>query len=332
MTTAPQDPSPDADAGPLLTWTEARRVEVRGTDRLGYLDDVTSQALRDLTPGVVRGALHLDQHGAPLAMFDVLVLAESLALIAPDAAVAATLVDVLGARTFLLDARFEAREDRVVAVRGADADRVASAVNLGGRPGTVRPAGDGLVVVGRDGGGIDLVGSEEALAPAVEGLTAAGARPVGPDEFDAWRVRAGVPAWNREVAAPHLPEESGVLATHVHLAKGCYPGQEAVARMWMLGRPRRRLARVEATGTSLRPGWTVGSGRQAVTVTSATADGTRALAFVPRDAAVGAVLDGGDTTDGGEVRVLGFVGDDLVAPGHDPDVPRRRDRGAHTGS
>jgi hypothetical protein len=63
----------------------------------------------------------LDGHGAPTAMFDVVVLGDRLALLVPDASVAATVMDVLAMRTFLLDARFEQREDVVVSVRGDDA-------------------------------------------------------------------------------------------------------------------------------------------------------------------------------------------------------------------
>jgi tRNA-modifying protein YgfZ len=67
-------------------------------------------------------------------------------------------------------------------------------------------------------------------------LRDAGAVDADDAQARSWRVATGRPAWGSEVAPPHLPEELGLLPTHVHLAKGCYPGQEAVARMWMLGR------------------------------------------------------------------------------------------------
>ncbi len=306
--------------------TPTRRVDVTGADRLGYLEDVTSQTYQDASAGDVRGALYLDPHGAPLAMFDVAVLAERVALLVPDEDVATTLVEVLGGRTFLLDAAFELTDDQVLLLRADDGDSpedvevVARSANLVARPRTVRPAGDGFVI-GRDDG-VDVVGPAPLLDELTAALVDAGAREGGPEDLEAWRVAAGVPAWGSEVAAPHLPEEVGLLPTHVHLGKGCYPGQEAVARMWMLGRPRRRLAQVVAKEGELAVGWQAGEGRKAVTVTSVDpAGGSRALAFVP-----GAAEPGESFTDdqGTTVEIVSLVGDDPNPPGHDPAVTQRR--------
>lgn len=302
--------------------TPTRRVDVTGSDRLGYLEDVTSQALKEASAGTVHGSLYLDPHGAPLAMFDVAVLAERVALLTPDDGVATTVIEVLGGRTFLADAAFTLTDDVVLVLRGEDAEEVAIDANLQTRPGTVRPAGDAFVI-GRDGGQLDVVGPPGLLAD-IEGLLRdAGAREGTEDDLEAWRVSAGIPAWGSEVAAPHLPEEVGLLPTHVHLAKGCYPGQEAVARMWMLGRPRRRLAVVApATGTIPR-GWQAGTGRQQVTVTSVSPTGEAALAFVPGDAEAGSSYA---DDDGTRVEVARLIGADPQPPGADPAVTRRRDK------
>lgn len=306
----------------FVALTPQRRIDVTGTDRLAYLEDVTTQHLADLSAGDVRGTLYLDVHGAPLAMFDVAVLADRLALLVPDADLAATVVEVLGGRTFLLDAAFALTDDRILALRGDDVEAVAAAAGVPLPPhGTVRPAGDGLYLVGRPGG-MDVMGAPDRVDRVRAGLVEAGARPGGADDLDGWRVAAGVPAWGAEVVAPHLPEELGLLPTHVHLAKGCYPGQEAVARMWMLGRPRRRLAVVRAKGVPLAPGWETGEGRRRVRVTSVHPDGERALALVPGDATEGEVF--GD--NGAGVEVLRLVGADDHPPGADPAVTRRRDR------
>lgn len=299
--------------------TTRRRIDVTGDDRVRYLEDVSSQHLEDLPVTHVRSALVLDGKGAPSAMFDVVALGDRLALLVPDEEVASTVTDVLGVRTFLLDARFEARDDVVVAVRGDDAASVISRAGLTVVEGRCRVAGDLLLV--SVAGGIDVAGPHGAVGEAVDGLIDAGAQRGTADDLEAWRVMAGVPAWGREVVAPHLPEEMGVLPTHVHLAKGCYPGQEAVARMWMLGQPRRRLAIVRVDGEVVS-GWTAGQGRNAYQVTTASPAGDAALAFVPADASPGDSASG----DGATVTVSRVVGDDPVPPGHDPSVPRRRDR------
>ena len=302
----------------MVVRTPARRVDVTGDDRVRYLEDVTTQQLDGVPAGHVRGAMYLDPHGAPLAVFDVAILGDRFALLVPDGEVADTVVEVLGGRTFLLDVTFTPTDDEVVAVRGEGADEVLAAAGLTAVKGRCRVAGD-VLVVSRDGGA-DVAGSPTVLAPVVEALFQAGASEGAAADLAAWRVAAGVPAWGREIVPPHLPEELGLLPTHVHLAKGCYPGQEAVARMWMLGRPRRRLAVVAATDGGLAEGWEAGSGRRKVTVTSVAPDGARALAFVPGDAEVGSVY--GDDT---KVEVVALVGADDAPPGHDPKVTRRRD-------
>jgi len=303
----------------IVAPTTRRRIDVTGDDRVRYLEDVSSQHLEDLPVTHVRSALVLDGKGAPSAMFDVVAMGDRLALLVPDDGVATTVTDVLGMRTFLLDARFDVRDDVVVAVRGEDAAGVISRAGLTVVEGRCRVAGDVLLV--SVAGGIEIAGPEGAVRDAVAGLVEAGASEGTADDLEAWRVAAGIPAWGREVAAPHLPEEMGVLPTHVHLAKGCYPGQEAVARMWMLGRPRRRLAVVVVDG-EVAPGWTTGQGRQIYEVTSTSPAGDVALAFVPADASPGDSAAG----DGASVTVSRIVGDDPVPPGHDPSVPRRRDR------
>jgi tRNA-modifying protein YgfZ len=302
--------------------TGMQRVDVTGSDRVRYLEDVTSQHLLDVPVTHVRGALVLDAHGAPNAMFDVVVLGDRLALLVPDDGVRQTVMDVLAQRTFLLDARFEARGDEIVSVRGEQALEVVSRAGLTVVAGRCRVAGD-LLLVSRPGG-MDIGGPGTAVQEAVRALLEAGARQGNEADLEDWRVAQGEPAWGREVAPPHLPEEIGLLPTHVHLAKGCYPGQEAVARMWMLGRPRRRLAVVAVEGT-VSAGWRAGAGRELVELTSIAADGTRALAFVPAGTDVGATFRAEDGDDA-VVTVARLIGDGAVPPGHDPAVTRRRDR------
>jgi tRNA-modifying protein YgfZ len=305
----------------FLVPADLARVDVTGAERDDYLETVTSQHLGDARPGEVRGALYLDAHGAPLAVFDVVVLPDVLALLTP-ADLADEIVEVLGGRTFLTDATFTRSDHVAVHLRGEGAAEVAAAAGLDVDPGRVARGEDGLLVVAREGGS-DLVGPKDAVAEATAALREAGASDGDLDDYEAWRVSAGQPAWGREIVAPHLPEELGLLPTHVHLDKGCYPGQEAVARMWMLGRPRRRLAVVDVEGDGVAPGWEAGSGRRKVRVTSVAPDGGRALAFVPGDAAEGDRL-GGDE-DGPGVVVRRLVGEGLPVPGHNPTMTRRRD-------
>jgi len=308
-----------APSGPVVSPTGERVVAVEGPDRLAFLDDTTTQALRDAASGTATAALVLDANGLPLLHLEVLVRAEDVLLVVPDADAAETVMTLLAERTFLAQARFTAHDAAVVLVHGEGAAAAVAAAGLGVADGAVAEH-DGVTVADARGGARRLLGATDAVAAAATALTAAGAVEGGAAALDAWRVTAGVPAWGREIAAPHLPEEMGLLPTHVHLAKGCYPGQEAVARMWMLGRPRRRLARVRVDG-ALGPGWTTGSGREEVRLTAIAPGEDVGLAFVPGHAGPGVRFDG----EGGGVEVLALPGDG-VPPGHDPAVRRRRDR------
>ncbi len=328
-------------------------VEVTGEDRLTHLDAMTTQALKDARPGLATAALTLDANGNPLAMFDVLVLPDRVWLITPDAHVTAVVMEIIAGRTFLADARFRVLDHRVVR---ADIDpalvrRAWSGHAVVPEPGTARstPSGD-TVLVADTTGVLTLAGPEEEVTRLVDRLRDAGAVDADQAQSRAWRIAAGRPAWGSEVTPPHLPEELGLLPTHVHLAKGCYPGQEAVARMWMLGRPRRRLARVRITGvdtSELQPGWRTGEGRDVVEVTAVDAvtpesgvATVSALAFVPGSAVARQVLgrpDGdGEAPDPAAaempaVEVVALIGDDPAPPGHDPAMRRRRDRSGSDG-
>ena len=305
----------------ILGPTPHRAVEVTGADRLSYLEAVLSQEVEGLEPGQASSALYLDVHGSPLAVFDIAALTDRLVLVVPDE-LADEVVQVLGGRTFLADAAFARLDHDVVALRGADVRRVADAAGLGVAPGRTVEA-DGVVAVGHEQR-IDLVGPPPALVPVRTALTEHGAEPVDAEVVAAWELAHGIPRWGSEVVPGQLPEELGLLPTHVHLAKGCYPGQEAVARMWQLGRPRRRLAVVAADG-GVEAGWEAGSGRARVRVTRvAEHEGRRlAFAFVPGDAAPG---DRIEDDEGRGVHVESLVGADRPVPGHDPAVARRRDR------
>ncbi len=134
-------------------------------------------------------------------------------------------------------------------------------------------------------------------------------------DWERWRISQGRPAWGAEVTAGRRTQELGLLPTHVHLRKGCYPGQESIAKIYNLGRPRRALAVIESP-TPLLPGAPLGEGRRPGEVTSAAQlpDGrTVALALLPlQDGHLPAQVD---LPDGTAVTVRSRVGEGLPQPG-----------------
>ena len=163
-------------------------------------------------------------------------------------------------------------------------------------PGAARRAGLVLVPAGEAGAVVDAF---LAAAP--------GRGPAGSLAWEALRVEAGRPRWAREVDERAIPHELDWLRTAVHLTKGCYPGQETVARTLNLGRPPRRLTQLQLDGLTGRlpaPGDVVRLGERAVgTVTSVARHhelGPMALALlrrgVPADAALS--VDVSEAADG----------------------------------
>ena len=72
------------------------------------------------------------------------------------------------------------------------------------------------------------------------------------EEAERARIEAGVPAWGKEIDESILPAEAGLDATHISFTKGCYPGQEPVARLRYRGHANRTLRRLEVG--SAQPG------------------------------------------------------------------------------
>jgi glycine cleavage T protein (aminomethyl transferase) len=92
--------------------------------------------------------------------------------------------------------------------------------------------------------------SGSAAAPGQETVPGqtTGLTQVGELAWEALRIEAGLPRWVREVDARAIPNELDWLRTGVHLNKGCYPGQETIARTVNLGRPPRRLVQLQLAG------------------------------------------------------------------------------------
>ncbi len=68
---------------------------------------------------------------------------------------------------------------------------------------------------------------------------------VGEDELERWRIESGIPRWGAELDETILPAEAGLTETHVSFTKGCYPGQEPIARQHYRGKVNRRLRALE---------------------------------------------------------------------------------------
>jgi folate-binding protein YgfZ len=118
-------------------------------------------------------------------------------------------------------------------------------------------------------GGYDLLGPSDALEAARNHLRERGAVVAGLDAYEAARIEAGVPRFGSDITPENFPAEAGILERAVSFQKGCYPGQETVARMHYRGHPNRELHRFVVEGTPPGPGAEIAqSGRQVGWITS----------------------------------------------------------------
>jgi folate-binding protein YgfZ len=90
---------------------------------------------------------------------------------------------------------------------------------------------------------------EEGFAGASEELDADFESNVDASELERLRIEQGIPSWGNELDESILPAEAGLDETHISFTKGCYPGQEPIARLRHRGHVNRRLRLLEVEST-----------------------------------------------------------------------------------
>ncbi len=273
-------------------------VRVTGPDRLSWLHSLTSQHLTDLAPGASTQALVLSPHGHVEHDLHVVDDGEATWLtLEPGTAPALT--------AFLDKMRFMLR------VEVADVTAEYAVLWLPAAAPAPVPAG-GVEVVWTPREDLGEFAGREALVPRgnLAPVAAEAGPPAGLWAHEALRIAAHVPRLGFETDHRTIPHEIGWLATAVHLQKGCYRGQETVARVHNLGRPPRRLVFLHLDGSeSALPAHgdpVETEGRTVGFVGSAARHhelGPIALALIKRNTARDAVLTAGGVPASAEVVV-----------------------------
>jgi folate-binding protein YgfZ len=213
-----------------------RKIGVSGGDAKRWLNDLISADIAGLEPGHARRSLLLTPTGRIRAEFTVVVDGGGLLLL-QDPAQLASIGDLLGPYVLSSDVELRDRSDELA---------------LFALPARLHPPDvDGLPgarfsVPSVVGSGLDLVapaGDHDAVLDSLSTMFAL----AGADDLDAWRVIAGIPRFGVDALADDLPQEAG-LTDAVSFDKGCYLGQEAVAKVRNLGHPRRVVLRLSASG------------------------------------------------------------------------------------
>ncbi len=157
--------------------------------------------------------------------------------------------------------------------------------------------------------GVDVLCAIEGVETVSAALVDAGATPAPPEAAEIARVESGRPRYGVDLDDSVIPQEAGINERAVSFTKGCYVGQETVARLHYRGKPNRhlrglRLSAPAAPGTPLAL-----SGRQVGTLTSSIESprlGPVGLAILRREAEPGALLAAGDGGITAEVVELPF--------------------------
>jgi folate-binding protein YgfZ len=243
-----------AISAPTVVRLSRGYVRVDGPEAADFLERMLSNEVESLSVGEAREALLLTPKGRIVAPLRAVREAEETFLLITDAKRAEAV------STALLRARFAAKcEVAVVPLRGY--------LHLA-------DPGRGIRV---DDYGV------EAWETWDEGELDAGEA----SELEPLRIEAGTPVWGKELDESVLPAEAGLEETHISFTKGCYPGQEPIARLHYRGHPNRRLRRLEVVAA--KPGDEIDlDGKVVGRVTSAVPG--RALGYVRREVPEDAAL------------------------------------------
>ena len=278
-------------------------VTVTGPDRLTWLNDLTTQDL--LAPFSSTYSLILSPHGHIEHDLHVISDEETVWLIV-EPGTAASLTEYLIKMRFMLRVEIENRSDDF-AVVGASGWEHDAFPTWHSSPAFLNDFSDKYVEHRPESWKVtEFVVPRDMVSDALQGHNL-----VGTWAWEAARIRAGVPRLNFDTDHKTIPHEVGLISAAVHLHKGCYRGQETIARVYNLGRPPRRLVQLELDGsTNSLPaqGDPVFLGdTQVGTLTSVIQDfehGPLGLAVIKRSTSIDETLTVGDVAASQTVIVL----------------------------
>ncbi|MBO0774750.1 MAG: folate-binding protein YgfZ [Actinobacteria bacterium] len=291
-----------ARAAGLVDRSHRGVVRIAGPDRLSWLHSLTTQDFEHLAAGAAAQALVLSANGHVEHHLTAADDGSAVwAHVEPGAAGA--LLEFLESMRFLLrvETADVTAEFAVLTLMGPDT-----------RDWEPPPAAAAVL---RDPFAADLIVARDRLPEAVADLERRGAVLAGMLAHEALRIAAHRPRLGLDTDHRTIPHEAGWIGTAVHLDKGCYRGQETVARVHNLGHPPRRLVFLHLDGSEVRlprPGDPVTMGDATVGFTGSVARhfelGPIALAMVKRTVPVDAMLRAGGLPAAQEVVVAPDAG------------------------
>jgi folate-binding protein YgfZ len=314
MPAAPPDPAATAlrEGAALVDRGHRGRLAVSGDGAAEALNGIVTNDVTTLTPGSGQLAAVLTPKGKMLGVVRVLHLGDELLLdmerVALQPVFDALRHGLVGFRAELHKRTLERGE---LSLLGPRARELAGAGGL--------PAAEHANAPGEIGGApVRLVATDagvDALCDAADtervraALLAAGAVPATEEDADVLRVEHGRPCYGVDLDDTVIPQEAGLNERAVSFTKGCYVGQETVARLFYKGRPNRHLRGLRLSAPAPRGSLLRLGERDVGTLTSAVVSpelGPVGLALVRREAEPGSTLAVGENGVTAEVVTLPF--------------------------
>jgi folate-binding protein YgfZ len=308
----------------LLDRSERGKLALSGAGAVEFLNGQVTNELAELQPGEGRYAAFLTHKGKMLGDLRILAVTGTGTTAGEQSAAVELLLDterVALQELFDMIRRFKVGYDvelhkrtierGLLSLIGPQSARVAGAEDLPDTEHANAPVElDGITSLAiRTDVGVDVLcdaGDAERLAAA---LTARGAQPVSEQAAESVRVERGRPRFGIDIDQTTMPQEAGLNERAVSFTKGCYVGQETVARLHWRGKPNRhlrglRLSAPASTGDQLYLGERVVG--QVGSFALSPHHGPIALALVRREAEPGATLLVGDSAATAELVELPF--------------------------
>jgi folate-binding protein YgfZ len=271
-----------------VTDTVVARIErdvvvVSGPDATSFLQSLLSQDLEPVAVGDAVHALLLEPRGKLVADLRAAHVSDDEWWLVCEAGVGEVLA--VGLSRFKIRVKVDIEELRVHAL-----------AVLGYEIALVYPAESFPISVAwpGGGGGVELVGTPDAIDAAVASLTSSGATEIDADAYEARRIEVGVPRQGFDIDESTIAQEAYLDRDAVSFTKGCFVGQELVCRIDTRGHVNRLLRRLRADGLLTRGAAVEADGKAVGAVTSAA--GSIGLAMLRHEVEPGSNVHAGGVT------------------------------------
>ncbi len=313
VTTLDADYRTITEACGVLDRSERGKLALSGPDAKAFLQGQVSNDVVSLIPGTGCYAAFLTPKGKMLGDLRILDTGEELLLDTERSALQA-LFNMIRRFSLGFDVALHKRtlECGLLSLLGPETAAVAGTATLAEREDSHTTTGvEGIAARAiRTDTGIDLLCAAQDTVPLLEALASRGATTVSEEAVECLRIEHGRPRYGIDLDETVIPQEAGLNARAVSFTKGCYVGQETVARLYHRGKPNRHLRGLQAVA-SVAPGDAVSAGERIVGAVTSSAVSPRfgplGLAIVRREAAVGSEVSVGADGVSATIVELPFV-------------------------